>query len=546
MTTDGERLWRRISDLGEVGEQEGGGVTRLSLSAEERAAKDRVAMYMEEAGLSVREDAAGNLIGRREGTNPEAPVVLVGSHVDSVYNGGNFDGPLGVLAGIEVLQAMRERDVQDEHPVEVIAFTDEEGARFSFGMIGSRALAGTLTPEDLGEHEDEGGLSIAGAMEAYGLDPARIGEAARPQGSVKAYVELHIEQGRVLESEDLPAGVVTGIAGPVWLRFSLEGETGHAGATPMSLRRDALAAAAEIVVLIEAEASETGTSVGTVGQLDLEPGGINIIPGRVEFSLDLQGYRRGREGRRRGAHPAGRARDLRSPRGGARRRGPAAARARPVLGAGQGSYREVLREDGFPGRCSPERSRARRDAARAAVSDGHDLRPLARWHQPQPRRVELSGGLRGRKRRSILDRARPGRRGRAERGGVGHGDRNLRRPGRRGEWRDRRVAAAPAPPPRGLFPRRGDLPLRIRDPGVFRRPGALPSHADQRHGHARGRGAGAHARDQGGHRRAADPGGERLRVRVAERGRDARLRARRPHRHAARDREDPLRHEGPH
>ena len=286
---DGERLWRRISDLGEIGAQEEeGGVTRLSFSEEERAAKDRVATYMEEAGLSVYEDAAGNLFGRREGRDPESPAVLVGSHVDSVYSGGNFDGPLGVLAGIEVLHAIEERGVETERPVEVVAFTDEEGARFSFGMIGSRALAGRLTPDDLHDHEDRDGVSIAEAMRACGLDPERIGDAARPEGSVKAYVELHIEQGRVLESEDLPVGVVTGIAGPVWLRFSLEGETGHAGATPMNLRRDALAAAAEIMGLIEAEAARTGTTVGTVGQLDLEPGGINIIPGRVEFSLDLR------------------------------------------------------------------------------------------------------------------------------------------------------------------------------------------------------------------------------------------------------------------
>jgi allantoate deiminase len=285
---DGERLWRRISDLAEIGKQEEGGVTRLSLTDEERAAKDKVASYMEEAGLSVREDAAGNLIGRREGRNPDAPGVLIGSHVDSVYNGGNFDGPLGVLAGVEVLQTMEEQGVETEHPVEVVSFTDEEGARFSFGMIGSRALGGRLTAEDLTEREDSDGISIAEAMRAYGLDPERVGEAARPEGSVKAYLELHIEQGRVLENEDLPAGIVTGIAGPVWLRFTIEGETGHAGATPMGLRRDALAAAAEIMGLIEAEASGTGTSVGTVGQLDLEPGGINIIPGRVEFSLDLR------------------------------------------------------------------------------------------------------------------------------------------------------------------------------------------------------------------------------------------------------------------
>jgi allantoate deiminase len=285
---DGERLWRRISELGEIGRREGGGVTRLSFTDEVRAAKDRVASYMEEAGLSVKEDAAANLIGRREGRDPDAPAVLVGSHVDSVYNGGDFDGPLGVLAGVEVVHAMEEQGVETEHPVEVVVFTDEEGARFSFGMIGSRALAGKLTPEDLERYDDSDGVSIAEAMRASGLDPGRVGEAARPAGSVGGYVELHIEQGRVLENEDLPAGIVTGIAGAVWFRFALEGETGHAGATPMSLRHDSLAAAAEIIGLAEAEASATGTTVATVGQLSLEPGGINIIPGRVEFSLDLR------------------------------------------------------------------------------------------------------------------------------------------------------------------------------------------------------------------------------------------------------------------
>jgi allantoate deiminase len=284
---DGERLWRRLFELAKIGKQEEDGVTRLSFTGEERAAKSLVASYMTEAGLSVYEDAAGNLFGRREGSDPEAPVVLVGSHVDSVFNGGNFDGPLGVLAGVEILQTMNERGVQARHPVEVVAFTDEEGARFSFGMIGSRALSGTLAPEDL-RHEDGQGISIAEAMKSSGLDPEAIGGAARSPGAVEAYMELHIEQGKVLEDEDLPVGVVTGIAGPLWLRFALEGEAGHAGTTPMGRRRDALAAAAQVMRSIEAEASKTGTTVGTVGRLSLSPGSINIIPGRVEFILDLR------------------------------------------------------------------------------------------------------------------------------------------------------------------------------------------------------------------------------------------------------------------
>jgi allantoate deiminase len=284
---DGERLWRRLSELAEVGKRESGGVTRLSFTDEERAAKDLVATFMQEAGLAVREDAVGNLFGRREGSDPDAPAVLVGSHVDSVYEGGNFDGPLGVLAGVEVAQTMEEGGVETVCPVEVVAFTDEEGARYSFGMIGSRALAGTLSGEDL-QQEDGDGISIADAMRNYGLDPERIAHAARPRDSLAAYLELHIEQGRVLEGEGLPVGVVTGIAAPVWRRLVFTGETGHAGTTPMEMRHDALAAAAEVVAIIEEEATATGTSVGTVGQVSVEPGGINIIPGRVELSLDLR------------------------------------------------------------------------------------------------------------------------------------------------------------------------------------------------------------------------------------------------------------------
>jgi allantoate deiminase len=284
---DGERLWRRLSELAEVGKQESGGVTRLSFTDEERSAQDLVASFMEDAGLAVREDAAGNLFGRREGKAPNAPAVLVGSHVDSVYEGGNFDGPLGVLAGVEVAQTMEERGVETVSPVEVVAFTDEEGARFSFGMIGSRALAGTLSDEDV-QHEDANGICIADAMRHYGIDPEKIAEAARPRGSLAAYLELHIEQGRVLENEGLPVGIVTGIAAPVWRRLVFVGETGHAGTTPMQLRHDTLAAAAEVLAVVEEEASATGTSVGTVGQLGVEPGGINIIPGRVDMSLDLR------------------------------------------------------------------------------------------------------------------------------------------------------------------------------------------------------------------------------------------------------------------
>lgn len=283
-----ERLWDHLMQLGAIGRQEvGGGVTRLSFTAEERAAKNLVARFMQEAGLTVREDEAGNLIGRKEGKNPAAPVVLVGSHVDSVPHGGDFDGPLGVLAGVEALHTMQEQGVETEHPIEVIAFTDEEGTRFGFGMIGSRAIAGRLRPEDL-LAKDKDGVTIAEAMRQSGLDPDQVHKAVRAPGSVKAYVELHIEQGKVLESRGLAVGVVSGIAGPIWMKYVLEGEAGHAGSTPMTMRRDPLAAASEIMLCIEREASRTGTTVATVGRVQAFPGGVNVIPGRVEFTLDLR------------------------------------------------------------------------------------------------------------------------------------------------------------------------------------------------------------------------------------------------------------------
>ncbi|AEH46280.1 Zn-dependent hydrolase [Parageobacillus thermoglucosidasius] len=284
---NGDRLWNRLLELGTIGKQPSGGITRLSFTKEERAAKEKVASYMKEAGLAVYEDAVGNLIGRKEGKEKDAPAVLVGSHIDSVYNGGMFDGPLGVLAAVEVLQTMNERGVKTKHPIEVVAFTDEEGARFSYGMIGSRGMAGTLSEEEL-VHQDKYGISLAAAMEEAGLDPSKIGKAARRKGSVKAYVELHIEQGRVLEQANLPVGIVTGIAGLIWAKLTVKGKAEHAGATPMPIRRDPLVAAAQIIQVIEQEAKKTGTTVGTVGQMQVFPGGINIIPERVEFSLDLR------------------------------------------------------------------------------------------------------------------------------------------------------------------------------------------------------------------------------------------------------------------
>lgn len=281
------RLWTRLHQLAQIGQHPDGGMSRFSFTSEERLAKNLTIEYMHQAGLTVREDEVGNLIGRKEGKHANGPVVLIGSHLDSVPNGGIFDGPLGVLAGIEVLQSMQEQGIEPDLPVEVIAFTDEEGARFQYGMIGSRALAGTIQAADL-ERSDQDGITITQAMRESGFAPERIGEAAREKGSIRAYVELHIEQGKVLENAGLSVGVVSGIAGPLWLQFNLKGEAGHAGATPMNNRKDALLAASKIIQALDQEVRKHPNAVGTVGQLSVQPGGINVIPGHVEFSVDLR------------------------------------------------------------------------------------------------------------------------------------------------------------------------------------------------------------------------------------------------------------------
>lgn len=286
-TVNGDRLWARLMELGRIGEDEQGGVTRFSFTELERQAKEQVASYMSEAGMQVREDAVGNLIGTYVGTDPDAAVVISGSHIDTVLHGGKFDGALGVLAAIEAIHTMHENSIQPKHTIEVVAFTDEEGSRFGFGMIGSRALAGTLKQDNLTQR-DEQGVTIAEAMEAAGYVPSQLASAARKSEEIKGYVELHIEQGRVLEQLNQPVGLVTGIAGPLWLQFTLNGQAGHAGATPMNMRRDPLEAATAIFDYIYRETRQFKHAVATVGKLRVLPGGVNVIPGEVQFSLDLR------------------------------------------------------------------------------------------------------------------------------------------------------------------------------------------------------------------------------------------------------------------
>jgi allantoate deiminase len=236
--------------------------------------------------MSVREDAIGNVIGRLEGNVAQAPCLMLGSHLDSVRNAGKYDGPLGVLTAIECVAALRHRPALP-FAIEVIGFADEEGVRFQATLLGSRAVAGTFEPGVL-PMTDRAGVNMAQALRAFGLDPSQIAQAARRPDEVLAYVELHIEQGPVLEAEGLPVGVVSAINGQTRLRVDLAGRAGHAGTVPMPMRRDALAAAAECVLAVERLCAAQPNVVGTVGQIEVKPGAANVIPGSATFSVDVR------------------------------------------------------------------------------------------------------------------------------------------------------------------------------------------------------------------------------------------------------------------
>ncbi|MBO9709769.1 MAG: allantoate amidohydrolase [Caulobacter sp.] len=265
-----------------------GMLVRRFLTPAHKAALDTLKFWMEEAGLAARIDAAGNLVGRYEGAAPGAPALLIGSHIDSVRNGGRYDGALGVTLGIDVVEVLNRAGRRLPFAVEVVAFGDEEGSRFPASMTCSRAVAGTVDVQVM-EMVDGDGVSLAEAFAAFGLDPTRLEEAARKPGEVLAFLEAHIEQGPVLEAEDLALGVVTAIAAQKRLMVRIEGVAGHAGTTPMALRKDPGPAAAEAMLALE-RICRGGCDglVGTVGRMTALPGAFNVIPGAVEFSMDIR------------------------------------------------------------------------------------------------------------------------------------------------------------------------------------------------------------------------------------------------------------------
>ena len=267
--------------------EEPGRITRSYGTPALIAAREAVARWMGEAGLDVRIDAVGNLHGRVDGSEPTAPALLLGSHLDSVRDAGRYDGPLGILVAIEALDRLRERPRPLPFPIEVIAFADEEGLRFQTTYLGSCALAGSFKPAFL-ELIDADGVSLREAMHTFGGDPDALAATALQPGEAFGYIEVHIEQGPHLESVDAPVGVVTAISGQSRILAAFVGEAGHAGTVAMHLRRDPLPAAAEIVLAAEDLARHTPGLLATVGTIEVTPGASNVIPGQARFSLDVR------------------------------------------------------------------------------------------------------------------------------------------------------------------------------------------------------------------------------------------------------------------
>jgi len=284
------RVMLRADELAQISET-AGQLTRVYLSHEHLRANHLVAGWMEQVGMTTWQDAVGNICGRYEGTREGAQAILLGSHLDTVRNAGRYDGMLGVLAALEVVAFLHHHDLQLEQAIEIVGFGDEEGTRFAITLLGSRGLTGTW-PESWLACEDSAGISVAQALVNAGFDPSRIQSAARSPEEFSAYLELHIEQGPVLEQENLALGVVTAINGARRLKCSFNGQAGHAGTVPMTIRKDALAAAACWMTWIESATRAYGPDiVATVGTLQCLPGAANVIPGEVQLTLDIRSPR---------------------------------------------------------------------------------------------------------------------------------------------------------------------------------------------------------------------------------------------------------------
>ncbi|QWG11902.1 allantoate amidohydrolase [Bradyrhizobium sediminis] len=282
----GREIVRRIDALGAISETSNH-LTRIFLTPEHRAAADLLLAWMQDAGMAAQLDAIGNVCGRYEGEQAGLPCLMLGSHYDTVRDAGKWDGPLGLITAISCVGDLYRRGKRLPFAVEVTGFADEEGVRFASTLLGSRAVAGTFD-DSVVEARDSGGITMRDALLRFGLDPGRIRAAARRRGELHGYLELHIEQGPVLENQGLPVGVVTAISGATRLSVALSGMAGHAGTVPMALRRDALAGASECILAVEAYCRAEPGLVGTVGSISAMPGATNVIPGKAVFTIDVR------------------------------------------------------------------------------------------------------------------------------------------------------------------------------------------------------------------------------------------------------------------
>ncbi len=287
------RLIRDLNAISKIGIGSGGSVTRLVFSVKDLRSRQLLIHLLSQAGLKIHIDRVGNIFGRLEGRNPGAPAVLVGSHLDTVVQGGKFDGTVGVVGALEAVRTLREQNVVLSSPVEVVCFVGEESSRFGFSTLGSSLLAGEISMEDLTHAVDRGGTKLGDILSSMGIYWENLASLRRDPASLKAYLELHIEQGPILEAKKKKIGVVTSIAAPTRFRTVFTGQADHSGTTPMEMRKDALVAAAHLIIAIEEvclnfSQLEKGRVVGTVGAIKIEPGVINAIPGKAELSVDVR------------------------------------------------------------------------------------------------------------------------------------------------------------------------------------------------------------------------------------------------------------------
>ena len=286
---DAKRFERNFNAISEFGALKGGGLTRLAFSKEDLEARKFLINLIEKNGFKLKIDNVGNIYAiYDDGCEADAKPVCVGSHIDSVPNGGFYDGTLGVMAGLEALTAIKEAGIKLKRPLWLINFSCEESSRFKTATIGSKIISGKLSQQRLHELKDEDGISLFEAMSAAGFKPQNLDEAILKENSLHAYLELHIEQGPVLERSAISVGVVSGIAAPIRFEITIQGKADHSGATPMNMRSDALLAASHIIIAANKFAKSKKTAVATVGYVHAKPGVLNVVPGEARLGVDLR------------------------------------------------------------------------------------------------------------------------------------------------------------------------------------------------------------------------------------------------------------------